>query len=141
MREETIISMKTRQRKGSRLKEHRVYCTYFPDGRYYIGYSCKPKKQYDNYYGSSRLVREHAGELVKETIRVYSNRNEAKMQEMMLQLQCKDDDRCLNDMIHIRLRMSHLKDFVPERWEPRDYKSVQSDSMERTNGWHAKGHS
>ena len=137
MREETIVSMKTRQRKGSRLKEHRVYCTYFPDGRYYIGYSCKPKKQYDNYYGSSRLVREHAGELVKETIRVYSNRNEAKMQEMMLQLQCTT----LRDNNVIRLRMSHLKDFVPERGEPRDYKSVQSDSMERTNGWHAKGHS
>ena len=120
--------MKTRQRKSSRLKEHRVYCTYFPDGRYYIGYSCKPKKQYDNYYGSSRLVREHAGELVKETIRVYSNRNEAKMQEMMLQLQCKDDDRCLNDMIHIRLRMSYLKILFQMG---SDYKSVQSDFMER----------
>ena len=40
-------------------KKHRVYCTYFPDGRYYIGYSCKTDKQFEKYFGTSRIVNEH----------------------------------------------------------------------------------
>ena len=44
-------------------KVHRVYCTYFPDGRYYIGYSCKTEKQFEKYYGSSKIVKEYEGEL------------------------------------------------------------------------------
>ena len=30
-------------------KNHRVYVTYFPDGRYYIGYSGKTEKQFEKY--------------------------------------------------------------------------------------------
>ena len=35
------------KRKSKEKKKHRVYCTYFPDGRYYIGYSCKTDKQFE----------------------------------------------------------------------------------------------
>ena len=40
-------------------KTHRVYCTYFPDGRYYIGYSGKTDKQFEKYYGSSNIIKEY----------------------------------------------------------------------------------
>ena len=49
-------------------KKHRVYCTYFPDGRYYIGYSCKTDKQFEKYFGSSTIVKESNDELQKEII-------------------------------------------------------------------------
>ena len=46
------------KRKVKEKKKHRVYCTYFPDGRYYIGYSCKTDKQFEKYFGSSTIVKE-----------------------------------------------------------------------------------
>ena len=123
--------VKRRKKKTLRVSEHRVYCTYFPDGRYYIGYSCKPDKQWNKYYGSSREIREYTTntpldqqELKKELIVTYNNKNQAKLQEMLLQLQHRYDDNCINDMIHIRLRLKYLKDFEPVDWDPSSYKSI-----------------
>ena len=112
-------------------KKHRVYCTYFPDGRYYIGYSCKTDKQFENYYGSSSIVKtylqenaRHVGQpvseiLEKEVIVEYDKRAPAKMQEVLLQWQQRHDDNCINDMLHVRLRSSYLKDFEEIKWQPR----------------------
>ena len=47
-----------KRKKTKEKKKHRVYCTYFPDGRYYIGYSCKTDKQFEKYFGSSAIVKE-----------------------------------------------------------------------------------
>ncbi len=116
--------VKRRRRKSVRAKEHRVYCTYFPDNRYYIGYSCKPEKQWEKYFGSSKYVKESTEELRKELIVSYPERNKAKLQEMLFQLQYREDPRCLNDMIHIRLRLKFIKDFIPVDWEPKDYDSL-----------------
>jgi len=116
--------VKRRKKKSIRAKEHRVYCTYFPDGSYYIGYSCKPEKQWEKYYGSSKYVKESQEELRKELIVTYSERNKAKLQEMLLQLEYREDERCLNDMIHIRLRLKFIKDFIPVDWSPKRYKDV-----------------
>ena len=118
-----------RKRKSSRKKvpkTHRVYCTYFPDGRYYIGYSCKTEKLYEKYYGSSNIVKEYEGELTKETIVEYDTRAPAKIQEFLLQWQQREDENCLNDMIHIRLRMSFLKDFKPIEWKPHGQNNVST---------------
>ena len=102
-------------------KNHRVYCTYFPDGRYYIGYSGKTDKQFEKYYGSSSIIKEYTGDdLWKETIFESEKKNEAKMQEFLLQWQQRDDPDCLNDMIHLRLRLKHLSEFVPIKWTTRD---------------------
>ena len=57
------------KRKVKEKKKHRVYCTYFPDGRYYIGYSCKTDKQFEKYFGSSTIVKEYGDELKKEIIK------------------------------------------------------------------------
>tara|TARA_Y100000004_G_scaffold43951_1_gene48236 strand:- start:724 stop:954 length:231 start_codon:yes stop_codon:yes gene_type:complete len=73
---------------------------------------------YEKYYGSSNIVKEYEGELTKETIVEYDTRAPAKMQEFLLQWQQREDENCLNDMIHIRLRMSFLKDFKPIEWKP-----------------------
>jgi len=129
MNEKTNPMTKRRKKKSLEKKVHRVYCTYFPDGRYYIGYSCKPRRLYEKYYGSGRLVKEYSGELTKETIRVFSNRNQAKLQEMLLQLENRHDEDCINDMIHIRLRMSQIKDFEPIEWDPKSFHEVSTDSM------------
>ena len=108
------------KRKSKETKVHRVYCTYFPDGRYYIGYSCKSEKLFEKYYGSGKTVLEtDKSLLVKEVIYTSPNKNSAKLQELLLQLQQMKDPLCLNDMLNIRLRASHLKDFVSVHWTPR----------------------
>ena len=113
-----MVTTRRRKRKPAEKKVHRVYCTYFPDGRYYIGYSCKPEKQYESYFGSSTIVKEYEGELTKETIAVFEQKSHAKMQEFLLQWQQRRDENCVNDMINIRLRMSFLKEFESVVWKP-----------------------
>ena len=110
-------------RKRTKTKEkisHRVYCTYFPDGTYYIGYSGKPQKQFESYFGSSRIVKEfkEKQQLRKEVIAEYSSKAMAKLQEMLLQIQYKDDPNCINDMLHIRIRLKYIKDFETIEWVP-----------------------
>ena len=114
-----------RKRKKVPKKVHRVYCTYFPDGRYYIGYSGKTDKQYEKYFGSSTIVKEYEGELKKETIKEYDQKSHAKMAEFLLQWQQRNDPLCLNDMINIRLRMSHLTAFEPLNWSPTSPQQLQ----------------
>ena len=106
------------KRKVKEKKKHRVYCTYFPDGRYYIGYSCKTDKQFEKYFGSSTIVKEYEEELKKEIIKEFPSRAPAKMQEFLLQWQQRHDNNCVNDMLHVRIRASILKDFEPIQWSP-----------------------
>ena len=123
--------MKKKKKKSKRVsKIHRVYCTYFPDGRYYIGYSCKPEKQFEKYFGSSSIIKETDETLQKEVILQTSKRNHAKIQEFLLQWQCRHDSMCLNDMIHIRLRLSHLKDFTPVKWTPKHSTDTFVDTLD-----------
>ena len=115
-----------KKRKKVPKKVHRVYCTYFPDGRYYIGYSGKPQKQFEKYFGSSTFVKEYEGQLHKEVIREFSAKSHAKMQEFLLQWKFRDDPLCLNDMLNIRLRASHLKEFTEvEDWYPSSPQQLQ----------------
>ena len=102
---------------------YRVYVTYLPDGRYYIGYSQKPDKQWEKYYGSARIIKEYKdpSALTKEVIAEYTTKSHAKMQEFLLQWKYRDDDRCINDMVHLRLRLSYLKNFQPIDWIPSQF--------------------
>ena len=116
---------KRTKRKTPRASDHRVYCTYFPDGRYYIGYSCKPERQWVKYFGSSSVIREEGIEnLRKELIVTFPSKNSAKLQEMLLQLQHRHDSFCINDMIHVRLRLKYLTEFEPVDWEPKTYSEL-----------------
>ena len=112
------MAVRKKKRKAKEPKVHRVYCTYFPDGKYYIGYSCKSEKLYEKYYGSSKFVTEYEGDLQKETLATYTQKSHAKMQEFLLQWQQREDPNCLNDMLNIRLRRSYLVDFKPIKWKP-----------------------
>ena len=48
---------------------YRVYVTYLPDGRYYIGYSNKTDKLFQKYFGSSVVIKEHSPEeLTKDSV-------------------------------------------------------------------------
>ena len=113
------------KRKPKQKTIHKVYCTYYPDNTYYIGYSSKMGTQYEKYFGSNKniltLVKENSENhgLVKETLFETDKKAEAKIQEFLLQWANRHDPNCLNDMIHIRLRMSHLSNFVPIEWAPR----------------------
>ena len=102
---------------------HKVYCTYLPDGTYYIGYSSKMGEAYEKYFGSNKQILESVKSgkhsFTKETIFESPKKAEAKMQEFLLQWENRHDPRCLNDMINIRLRMSYLSNFVPIQWKPR----------------------
>ena len=99
---------------------YRVYVTYLPDGRYYIGYSNKSPKLFEKYYGSSGVIKEYnTEELNKEVIAEFSKKSHAKVQEFLLQWKYRDDERCINDMIHLRLRLSYLKDFEYVEWAPK----------------------
>jgi len=99
---------------------YRVYVTYLPDGRYYIGFSHKTDKLFLKYFGSSVVIKECSPEeLTKEVIAEYDKKSHAKMQEFLLQWKYRHDERCINDMIHLRLRMSYLKDFTPIEWKPK----------------------
>lgn len=106
------------KRKPKEKKVHRVYCTYFPDGTYYIGYSGKTQKLYEKYYGSGKAVLEYEGELHKETIAEFEKKSWAKMQEFLLQWQQRKDPKCLNSMMNIRLNKEPLAEFEPIVWSP-----------------------
>ena len=40
------------------------------------------------------------------------------MQEFLLQWQQRHDEMCINDMLHVRIRSSFLKEFEPIDWRP-----------------------
>ena len=127
------------KRKIKPKKTFKVYCTYFPDNTYYIGFSTKGGKAYEKYFGSNKgileLVKENPDThgLVKETIFETEKRSYAKMLEFLLQWENRDDERCLNDMINIRLRMSYLKGFQPIDWKPRDVNQLLLPLFEKTS--------
>ena len=75
-------------------------------------------KQFEKYFGSSAIVKESTEHLKKEIIAEYDTRAPAKMQEFLLQWQQRHDDCCINDMLHVRIRSSFLKDFEPIHWSP-----------------------
>ena len=107
----------------------KVYCTYYPTGEFYIGFSSKMGKPYENYFGSNKdiltLVKENPDhKLLKETIAEFDKKSHAKMCEFLLQWKNRDNPLCLNDMINIRLRMSHLEDFEEINWQPSFYEDV-----------------
>ena len=116
-----MVLKKKKKRKKKEPQVHRVYCTYFPDGTYYIGYSGKPLKLYEKYYGSSRYVLEYDGLLEKETIAEFEKKSWAKCVEAILQWENRHDPKMLNDMWNVRLRLSHLKDLTVPAWKPKSF--------------------
>lgn len=117
-----VSRSRTKVRKAKAKQTFKVYCTYFPNGEYYIGFSGKMGKAYDEYYGSGRNVLEYTkGDLEKETIAEYDKKSHGKICEFLLQWKYRHDDKCLNQMINIRLNLRHLQDFKEVRWKPKGH--------------------
>ena len=68
--------------------------------------------------GLKDLPNSNIQSMQKEVIAEYPSRAPAKMQEFLLQWQQRHDDRCVNDMLHVRIRSSFLKEFIPIEWRP-----------------------
>ena len=119
-----------KKRKPKEKQIHRVYCTTFPNGNYYIGYSGKPQRLYEKYYGSSKYVLEYEGELKKETIAEFDKKSHAKMQEFLFQWQQRHDPNCLNSMLNIRLNKEPLSSFVPINWTPKKLTSIDDKQLD-----------
>ena len=117
-----VYLMAVKKKKKKEPQTHKVYCTYFPNGDYYIGYSGKPHRLYEKYYGSSRYVLEYEGQLEKETIAEFDKKSHAKCVEAILQWENRHDEKMLNDMWNVRLRLSHLKDLKIPEWQPNNKK-------------------
>ena len=86
---------------------YRVYKTYYKDGCFYIGFTSKVGKALDKYFGSnttSKIIN------YKEILYVSSSKTDAKIYELLLQLNNYKDPKCLNKMLNIRLRSDHIKD-------------------------------
>ena len=102
----------------------KVYVTHFPNGEFYIGFSSKSGSAYDKYFGSNKEILELVKStpdhgLVKETVFESEKRSEARIQEFLLQWDNRHNSLMRNDMINVRLRMSHLSNFVPIEWSPK----------------------
>ena len=100
-------------RKKTKKKEpinFRVYVTFLSDGRFYIGQSRKPEKAFAKYYGSSRIVIEYEGEKKRFVLaELQPNVTTAKYIELVLQIQNREDDLCINQMANVRLNLKNVK--------------------------------
>ncbi len=86
---------------------YKVYKTYYTDGSYYIGFTSKEGKALASYFGSNttdKLV-DHKDILFEST-----SKTDAKIYELLMQLQNYKDPMCLNKMLNVRLRSDHIKD-------------------------------
>lgn len=110
--------------KKKKVKTYKVYCTYTPEGFYYIGFSSKDGKAYDKYFGSSREISLRVKEFpdshgyTKVTIGEFEKKSHAKAVEAILQWDNRHNIRQLNDMWNVRLRLSHLKELKIPDWHP-----------------------
>ena len=91
--------------------KYKVYKTILSDGRYYYGYSGKTGKEWDNYFGSSKIVKEYKGVKAKQILYSYDNKNYAQYRELLLQIESIDDPKCLNGLLYVRIVRKNLSGF------------------------------
>ena len=95
-----------KQRKIARKSVYKVYKTYYTSGEFYIGLTSKTGIHYDNYFGSNTTDRTPTH---KEILFHSHHKSDAKLMELMFQLQNFYNDKCLNKMLNIRLRRDFIK--------------------------------
>lgn len=104
--------MTVKKRAWKSAGEYKVYKTSYNDGTFYIGkWSDKSKIPYDKYFGSNKTdkVISH-----KETLAVFKKATDAAVFEMLMQLQFRNDENCLNKMINIRTQTTFISGEFPE---------------------------
>lgn len=102
-----MVQLKKKKKKKIKSRPvYKVYKTYYKSGEYYIGVTSKTGAAFDNYFGSNTtdLIPSH-----KDIIYVTHNKADARLMELLYQLQNFYQDDCLNKMMNIRLRRDHIK--------------------------------
>jgi|TARA_R110000851_G_scaffold138230_1_gene274434 hypothetical protein len=87
---------------------YKVYRTHYTDGSFYIGFTSKDGKALESYFGSNTIK----DKLVSHKDIVFTSKSKAtaKLFELLLQLSTMDSPKCVNDMLNVRVRASHMRD-------------------------------
>ena len=87
---------------------YKVYRTHYTDGSFYIGFTSKDGKALESYFGSNTIK----DKLVSHKDIVFTSKSKAtaKLFELLLQLSIMDSPKCVNDMLNVRVRASHMRD-------------------------------
>ena len=87
----------------------KIYLTWSQlNNEYYLGLTSKTGKALDNYFGSSKRSSSWED---KDKVILYETerKSEGKYLEAFLQMCYRHDDRCVNDMLNLRINMRHTK--------------------------------
>ena len=89
-------------------KVNKIYFTHYVDGSFYIGFTQKSGKALESYFGSNTIK----DKLVDHKDIVFTSKSKAtaKLFELLLQLSRMDSPKCVNDMLNVRVRASHMRD-------------------------------
>ena len=101
-----VRSVKKKKKKVKKRPVYKVYKTFYKTGEYYIGVTSKTGAAFDNYWGSNTTDRVPSH---KDIIYITHNKADAKLVELIYQLQNFYQADCLNKMLNIRLRRDHIK--------------------------------
>ena len=85
---------------------YKVYKTFYTSGEFYIGLTSKTGVHYDKYFGSNTTDRTTSH---KEILYHSHHKSDAKLMELIFQLQNFENKNCLNKMLNIRLRRDFIK--------------------------------
>ena len=87
---------------------YKVYVTHYTDGSFYIGFTQKSGKALESYFGSNTIK----DKLVDRKDIVFTSKSKAtaKLFELLLQLCMMHSPKCVNDMLNVRVRASHMRD-------------------------------
>jgi hypothetical protein len=86
---------------------YKVYVTYYTDGCFYIGFTSKEGKALESYFGSNTIKDKLVDR--KEIAWTSTSKATAKLFELLLQLSIMDSPKCVNDMLNVRVRASHMR--------------------------------
>ena len=86
---------------------YKVYVTYYTDGCFYIGFTSKSGKALESYFGSNTIKDKLVDH--KEIVWTSTSKATAKLFELLLQLSIMDSPKCVNDMLNVRVRASHMR--------------------------------
>jgi hypothetical protein len=89
-------------------KVYKVYCTHYTDACFYIGFTSKEGSALESYFGSNTVKDKLVSH--KEIVFTSKSKATAKLFELLLQLSTMDSPKCVNDMLNVRVRASHMRD-------------------------------
>tara|TARA_R100000234_G_C4994241_1_gene177034 strand:+ start:572 stop:925 length:354 start_codon:yes stop_codon:yes gene_type:complete len=95
-----------KQKKIPKKLLYKVYKTNYETGEFYIGVTSKSGIHFDNYFGSNTTDLKIIN---KDVLFISHNKSDAKLMELIYQLQNFYKKKCLNKMLNIRLRRDFIK--------------------------------